>query len=280
MIMKFQLFEKSCRSFFGEVRLWASWLLEPPVLRKVKMVAITQATFGIGIAAVLIGGAAALADEQAGDLPTIQVIKKVKDTYASMVTYSDEGCVVIAMGESSVINFSTRLARTNFYLVEWTRMDDPRYSATSGRSQVVWSSGAGDFLQAEAGVQSQGNREIALAHASAYSGGMTAIVPRLFFNQPREGEPIDDLVFSVTRQADEKVGEINCYVFTKGAMGATNTFWVGKQDFLIHQARMVANLESMPAFTATETHTNIVLNRSFSRSDFVPLLPLFQSPED
>jgi hypothetical protein len=63
-------------------------------------------------------------------------------------------------------------------------------------------------------------------------------------------------------------------------MGATNTFWVGKQDFLVHQARMVANLESMPAFTATETHTNIVLNRKFSRSDFIPSFPLFQSDDD
>lgn len=244
---------------------------------------LPKAAFGICVAVLLASGTTppVFADDGVGDdLPTIQVIKKVKDTYASMVTYSDEGCVVIALGENSVINFSIRVARTNFYLIEWKRTDESLYSTTSSRSQVVWSSGAGDFLQAEAGVQSQGNREIALAHASAYSGGVTAIVPRLFFNQPREEERIDDLVFSVTRQADEKVGEINCYVFTKGAMGATNTFWVGKQDFLVHQARMVANMESMPAFTATETHTNIVLNRKFSRSDFIPSFPLFQSDDD
>jgi hypothetical protein len=63
-------------------------------------------------------------------------------------------------------------------------------------------------------------------------------------------------------------------------MGATNTLLIGKQDFLIHQARMVANMESMPAFTATETHTNIFLNRRFTRSDFVPSFPLVQSSQD
>ncbi len=244
---------------------------------------VPKAAFGICVAILLAGSATppVVADDVAGDdLPTIQVIKKVKDTYASMTTYSDEGCVVITLGENSVVNFSTRLARTNFYLIEWKRTDASNYSTTSGRSQAVWSSGAGDYLQAEAGVQPQGNREIALIRASAYSGGVTVTVPRLFFNQPWKAEPIDDLVFSLTRQADAKVGVINCYVFTKGAMGATNIYWIGKQDFLIHQARMVANLESMPAFTSTETHTNIVLNREFSRADFVPTFPLFPSSED
>ena len=223
--------------------------IHTPKLPKVKMVATTKATLGIGIAAMLIAGPAipvALADEQTGDdLPTVQIFKKVKDTYASMITYSDEGCVVITMDESSVIKFSTRLARTNFYLIEWKRVGESTYPATSTRSHAVWSPSAGDFLQADVGVQFQVNRKIALAQANVYSGGVTATVPGLFFDQQLEEEPIDDLVFSVTQVADEQVGNISCYVFTRGAMGTTNMLWIGKQDFLIHKVWTVISTKAI-----------------------------------
>ena len=244
---------------------------------------LPKTAIAICVAALLAGSATppVFADEAvSNNLPTIQVFKKVKENYASMITYSDEGTVVITMNGNSAINFSTRLAQTNFYLIQWTRASESTYSATSGKGQAVWSSGAGDFLQAEAGVQFEGTRDIALAHSAIYSGRATATVPQMFFDPQWEGERIDDLVFSVTRCADEKVGNINCYVFTRGAMGATNKLWIGKQDFLIHQVRTVANVESMPAFTFTETHTDIVLNRKFSRSDFIPSFPLFQSAAD
>ena len=240
-----------------------------------------KAALGICVAVLLASSATppVFADDVAGNhLPTIQILKKVKDNYASMATYSDEGCVVTDRG--TITTFSTRLARTNFYLIEWQPAGGSPSAASGAGLQAVWSSGAGDFLQAEGGVQPQGNRTLALARARADSGGVTATVPPLFFSLQWQEEPIDDLVFSVTRQADEKVGNIGCFVFTRGAMGATNTLWIGKQDFLIHQARTGAIMKSMPTFTSTETHTNIVLNRSFSPSDFVPLFPLFQSSED
>ena len=244
---------------------------------------LPNTAIGICVAVLLASSATppVFADDAAGDnLPAIQVFQKVKENYASMITYCDEGRVVITMNGSSVINFSTRLARTNFYLLEWTRAGEPTYTAMSGKCQAVWSSGAGHFLQADAGVQFEGTREIALAHAAVYAGGATRTVPGVFFNLQWEDQPIDELVFSLKRQADEKVGNINCYVFTRGTMGATNTLWIGKQDFLIHQVQTVANVESMPAFTFTETHTDIVLNRRFSRSDFVPVFPLVQSSVD
>ena len=45
-----------------------------------------------------------------------------------MTTYSDEGCVVTARG--TIINFSTRLARTNFYLIEWQRAGGSPYEVS------------------------------------------------------------------------------------------------------------------------------------------------------
>jgi hypothetical protein len=220
-------------------------------------VSLPKAALGICVAGLLASSTTpqVFADDVAGNnLPTIQILKKVKDNYASMATYSDEGCVVTDRG--TIINFSTRLARTNSYLIEWHEAGGPSAAASNAGIQAAWSSGAGDFLQADGRVLSPGNREITLTQAAAFSGGATATVPQ---------------VFSVTRQADEKLEDISCYVFTRGAMGATNTLWIGKQDFLIHQVRTDAMLKSMPAFTWTETHTNIVLNRMFSRSDFVPL---------
>jgi hypothetical protein len=244
-------------------------------------VSLPKAALGICLAVLLAGSATpqVLADEAAGvKLPTLQIFKKLKDNYASMATYSDEGWVVNDRG--TIINFSTRLARTNYYLIEWQQAGGPRPAAGNPGLEATWSSGTGDCLQAGGEVRSPGNREIALTQAAAFSGGATETVPRVFFDLRWVEEPLDDLVFRVDRQADEKVGNISCYVFSKGAMGVTNTLWIGKQDFLIYQARMVANMKSMPTFTATETHTNIVLNRSFSPADFVPLFPVFQASDN
>jgi hypothetical protein len=243
-----------------------------------------------------------LADEATGDdLSTAQIFKKVQETYASLSSYSDDGRVVTAMdGDTTLtfIIFTTRLARTNLYLIEWNRTGESScYTGNTG-TQGVWSSGAGDFLQAECGVKPQGNREFALANAAAFSGDTTATIPRMFF--PQQGdweEQLDGLALNEKRQADGKVGDISCYVFTRESQGQTNTLWIGKQDFLIHQLRTVISTEAVQAaaasgsmdpelipalhgFTSTETHINIVLNRKFSRSDFIPSFPLFYSSDD
>jgi hypothetical protein len=262
----------------------------------------TKIMFGVGIAVLLASGAPppTLADELVGDgLSPAQIFRNVEESYASLTTYSDEGCVVIANDDDILINFTTRLARTKFYRIEWKQTDESSDQTRNASTCGVWSSGAGDFLQAERGVQPQGNREIALAHAADFSGGATATIPRLFFNMRwgDQGMLLDDLALSEKRQADEKMGNISCYVFTGGSQGQTNTLWIGKQDFLVHQVRRVISADAMreiaarvprmgpelfPAmhgFTLTETHTNIVLNRKFSRADFIPSFPCFQ-PDD
>ncbi len=243
-----------------------------------------------------------LAGEATGDdLSTAQIFKKVQETYASLTSYSDEGRVVTVMdGDPTVtfIAFTTRLARPDYYRIEWKRTDESSYYVRNTSAQVVWSSGAGDFLQAECGVQPQGNHKLALAHAAAFSGGATATIPRIFFPQQGDGEEqLDDLALSEKRQADGKVGNISCYVFTRESQGQTNTLWIGRQDFLIHQVWTVISTEAIRAgaagvslgpeliptlygFTSTETHTNIVLNQQFSRSDFIPSIPLFDVSDD
>ena len=256
---------------------------------------------GLGIALLLASDAPTPthADQSAADvLSPAQIFRNVEENYASLTTYSDDGRVVVDGGIN--INFSTRLTRTSFYRIEWEQTRESSDQPGNVSAQAVWSSGAGDYLLTESGLQPKGNREIALSHAAAFSGGATATIPRMFFNLQwaDQQEPLDDLVLSEERQADEMVGNISCYVFTKGAEGQTNTLWIGKQDFLIHQVRTVISTEAMrqraagtlrmgpelfPAMhglTLTETHTNIVLNRKFSRADFIPSIPCFQSSDD
>ena len=142
------------------------------------------------------------------------------------------------------------------------------------------------------GAKKQASQELALASATGISGGATATVPGTFFKL-KWGDQLGGSVLSQKRQPDQKVENIDCYVFTSDSKGWTRTLWIGKQDFLIHQFRTVTSAEAMKAAlaevvkrtpemsarlqtselngsTSTETHANIVVNQPFSNKDFVP----------
>lgn len=94
------------------------------------------------------------------------------------------------------------------------------------------------------------------------------------------------------QQPDEKVEDVDCYVFAKELKrGITRTLWIGKQDLLIRQARTVTSAAAVKAMmaeaakshpeiaarmqqtgiqdiTSTETHSKIVLNPKLSAADF------------
>jgi hypothetical protein len=257
--------------------------------------------FGICLTTVMAGTAIStvLASGATNDnLSADQIFKKSAETYASLTAYSDQGQVVTTVdGSTKVTSFLTRLARPDFYLIEWQQGGDASYFSQAAGAQAVWSSGAGDFLETGYGPQNEGDPEVALDIASEFSGGASATIPMTFFNLPL-GRAFDDSVFEERRQPDEKVGKMDCYVFSSELQGKTRTLWIGKQDFLIHQVQTVISAEAMQAavaripsetpqmaallheFTSTETHTNIVLNESFSRSDFIPTIPHFASPDD
>jgi len=98
---------------------------------------------------------------------------------------------------------------------------------------------------------------------------------------------------SAKRKADEKIGNVDCYVLTQNiSEGTTKTLWIGKQDFLIHQIENDTSAESFKAaleaaakkfpetkpaiggasgdIKSVETHENISINQNFSASDFSP----------
>jgi hypothetical protein len=137
------------------------------------------------------------------------------------------------------------------------------------------------------GPQIEDSREIALARATEISGGAAGTIPRTFFDM-QWGDQLNGSGLNQNRQPDEKVGDVDCYVFSRESQRGIKTLWIGKQDFLIHQIRMFTTAEAMQAmivkitkgnyamnsdihsFTSIETHTNIIVNLQFSRSDFIP----------
>jgi hypothetical protein len=235
-----------------------------------------------------------LAGGVAGDsLSTSQIFKKTGESYASLITYSDEGKIVETVdGTTSTTTFMTRLDRPNFYLVEWQQTGDSAHSTQDAIAQAVWFAGAGDFLDTGNGAQDEGSPAVALDAAASFSGGASTTIPITFF-KISSGSGLDDSVFDERRQPDEKVGTVDCYVFSSESQGRTRTLWIGKEDFLIHQVQTVISSEAMQAavaqvteettqttvllhgFTSTETHTNIVINKPLARSDFIPAIPHF-----
>jgi hypothetical protein len=158
---------------------------------------------------------------------------------------------------------------------------------------VVWSSGNGDFLDTGFGngPEKQKSQEDALAGATGISGDAAGEIPAAFFNT-KWANPFCCLANGLKQQADEKIGDVDCYVFSGGTKDRMRTVWIGKKDFLIRQIREnwsaaamkdameQANKIEPPApdepkieltgSTSIETHSNIVVNQKFVEADFVP----------
>jgi hypothetical protein len=260
-----------------------------------------KSAFGIGLASLLAIGATTTvhSNDVSGDhLSTDQIFKNAQARYTSLASYSDQGQIVTTVNDTSTTaSFVIQLARPFFYLVEWEQNSESEFATQNTSPQAVWSSGAGNFLETGYGPENEGSLNVALDEASVYSGGASAIVPMIFFNT-ESGNDFGRWVFEEHRQPDETVGMADCYVFTRESQGRTKTLWIGKQDFLIHQVRTLISAEAMQAamaevagarpqtiafahdFISTEIHTNIVLNKQFSRSDVVPSIEHFARADD
>jgi RNA polymerase sigma factor (sigma-70 family) len=258
-----------------------------------KIMTCAKLKLAVGIsAAILLAGSAAtvvLSSDGTGDnLPASEIFKNAQEKYASLASYSDNGITVAALnGMSFITTFTIKLSRPNLYRIEWEQPETPSYT----NKGVVWSAGEGDFMVMGNGSEvKQSSRESALAGATGVSGSAAATIPGTFFKM-NWGNQLGGSVAGEKRQADEKVGEVDCYVFTSELKGRTKTIWIGKSDFLIHQVRTVTSAEAMKAALAeaakrnpeiaarvpkteytddisTETHENIIVNQKFSPADF------------
>jgi outer membrane lipoprotein-sorting protein len=246
------------------------------------------AKLALGISlAILLVGCSKQANQSQND-----IFKNAQEKYASLTSYSDEGQTMAAVnGMNLTTTFSIKLARPNMYRIEWAQKVHSNYTNTG----VVWSAGDGDFMvMGNGNAQKQGSQESALSSATGVSGNAAATIPGTFFKM-NWGNQLGKSVAGQKQQADEKVGGVDCYVFSnEPKQGMTRTLWIGKEDFLIHQLRTVTSAEALKkvlteatkkhpemmarlqqsgiqGITSTETHMNIVVNPMLTATDFCPL---------
>jgi RNA polymerase sigma factor (sigma-70 family) len=187
-----------------------------------------------------------------------KIAKKSQEAYAALTSYSDNGTTV-AQNDTApqTTTFNIRLQRTNLYRIDWAQSN--QFMTTRG---VVWSDGTGDFMEMGVDGQKKGDpqkmkdRRMALASATGVSSQAAATIPAAFFKEnwgdvlalPASGRADAGTV------ADEKVGDVDCYVITnsidpkslsnqgelpdgKGRIGKTTTkLWIGKKDYLIRKS--------------------------------------------
>ncbi|HXC35431.1 MAG TPA: hypothetical protein VNV43_06115 [Candidatus Acidoferrales bacterium] len=250
---------------------------------------------GIGLVAMLLYGQGAVGssrDESAASLTAGQIFEKMLGHYASLASYQDQGSITTTIGGTIIaIGFETRMARPDFYRIEWDQLSKLAYSTEDSGMQGAWSFESGDYLQTPSGLQKQYSRDVAFANMASASSEGVAMVPRIFFGVHGIGEP--GAIIDLARLPDDKVGNIECFQITgETAAGGTNTFWVGKRDFLIRQIRTDFGPGAMQSaftgatkgqveppfklngFSSIEIYTNVVANKRFSRRDFVPSFSL------
>ena len=223
--------------------------------------------------------------------PPSDVFKKAQDAYASLNSYTDEGkTVAVVSGMTLTTTFTIKLARPNLYRITWEQAVN---SAVTNKG-AVWSAGDGDFMVMGNGATlRESNQETALAGATGVSGNAAATIPGTFFKM-NWGDQLGGSMAGAKQQPDEKVEDVDCYVFASELKkGITRTLWIGKQDLLIHQARTVSSAAAVKAamadaakrqpgiaarllqsgiqgITSTETHSKIIVNPKLSAADFAP----------
>ncbi len=241
---------------------------------KIKFVA------GVGIAALLAGGAATVAVLQTSKsddgLTPQQIAKQSQEAYAALTSYSDNGATISTIGPTSVTNtFHIRLQRPDFYRIDWSQLIAPGVTYSKG---VVWSAGDGHFMQMSSStgdVYPQPNksagRQQNLGAAAGVSSWASSTIPGAFFGEQTVGEQTGNaslrLVLmgatKLNQEPDAIVGGVDCHVFTSkldpstrpgggklpnnmvSIAQATTTFWIGKKDHLIRQTRMVMDTSHM-----------------------------------
>jgi hypothetical protein len=255
-----------------------------------KFMAWLKLKIAVGAALLLAGGAAVVAISQTSgheDLTAQEIAQQTQETYDALSSYSDSGTVMAeTRGVNTKIEFCIRLLRPNSYRVDWIQTKGGRYSSRGN----AWSEGRENFvILATAGQratyppQKAHDLQTALAMGAGASERASCTVPRIFYSQDYSealGIPASGR-YPLEKERDERVGGVDCYVVKSvtdpaklpgqgaspeggGKLRTTTTFWIGKRDHLIHQARTDLAGESI-----TETHENIEVNQAGLAAYFV-----------
>jgi outer membrane lipoprotein-sorting protein len=196
------------------------------------------------------------------------ILKKVRDQYGSLSSYSDSGKTT-----NFAATFKLQLQRPNYYRFEEIQLNqDP---------DIHWSIGDGDFLLIR-NTNFYKMRTMSLNPAAGRTG-FGGLIPFIFFDTgwSDAGLPVNfrTLTADCKKLKSEDVDGVDCYVLT--AIGPRPsqqwTFWVGKKNSLIDQEQERtedANFKNL----WTKTHENIATNRPFTKEDFVPQIPAGLKP--
>ncbi len=241
-----------------------------------------------------------LTNNDTDSLSATNILAAVQQTYASLSTYRDTGLTVHRWGDAVWTNaFSLRLGRTNYYLVELAEQHPRSYTNVF----VYWSAGDGDYASHAMHMNPLLVKESS-RKSSDLAGNLSltthnTIVPTVFFNLSW-GNYLSYLTISwrtsVSRQPDEKVGDVDCYVLGQTNSNPQLTLWVGKQDFLIRCFQRFstreATIESMKRSsnqsplqpqdvkdqTTIEIHENISVNEPLNKEEFIHEVPATSKP--
>jgi hypothetical protein len=159
-------------------------------------------------------------------------------------------------------SFSMKFARPDRYLIQWKRASispaTHQNSARFANQGSAWSAGDGDFLL----LNNISYYRFADTHAvfvsAATSSGGLPMAPTFaffgwdwpgfkglvdtdpFFTGARESGP------KFTRSKDQNLGKIPCYVLSADVPSGKITFWIGKEDSLIHKNYVVRKAMQVP----------------------------------
>ena len=238
--------------------------------------------FVVGVSSiVLLGGGVvtvAISQTSASDgLTALDIANQSQSAYNALSSYSDTGKVLAEVsGTITKTTFNIKLQRPDQYRIDWSL-------TTTGFSSrgVVWSDGRSNLLVMSAGTsletgtpQSFSTMENAIAAASGISGTAAANIPGTFFDLNWGGQfkTLATPGFIVQRQADESVGDIDCYVILRGMApailpndggftGTTTQLWIGKRDHLIHKLQMITPEGSTVSVNLTDAEIKTMLEK-------------------
>jgi RNA polymerase sigma factor (sigma-70 family) len=251
-----------------------------------KIMTYAKLKLAIGITAgiLLAGGAVTVAISQSSDdgkLAPQAIIKKSQAAYAALSSYSDSGKISAEVGNQTIpTTFNIRLQRPNLYRIEWTQT-----TAFFTNGGTVWSAGNGDFLvmkhgQYNAQPEKCRDMQTALADATGISGQASSTIPGTFFNQNWGNVlKLNPAKSTLQKLKDETVDDVDCFVLSTiidaanlpnkgklpnnaGNVGkTTTTFWIGKQDYLIHQAQTIVEGASITLPQLSDSQIKAMVER-------------------
>jgi len=180
--------------------------------------------------------------------------------YASLASYASTGTTVENIGDRTLTApFAMRLGRPDRYFIQYEQ-----HGPYTTNKAVLWSDGTGDYFANELAKQTSRSPFNGPSHnldmVLDVSGGVTAVVPALFFGieEPDAQDALGQLVqpaawrsASIAMEADETVAGTVCHVVSCDTKMGKLWFWIGTQDGLVRQTRERLSFH-LPAATDQE----------------------------